>query len=71
MLVHVVADYGPAGDLVFAEVTRRANEGERFTAAQALNGTLVVGPNSGHSLAFLHDQAPLFLDVPAAGSQVR
>ena len=128
MLVHVVADYGPAGDLAFAEVAQRllaalpgasivatpvgpfdtlaagfvvaqlaltegpaervvfhnvaprrdetnarhANEGERFTAAQAPNGTLVVGPNSGHSLAFLHDQAPLFyLDVPAAGSQFR
>ena len=128
MLVHVVADYGPAGDLAFAEVTqrlaaelpgativatpvgpfdtmaagfvvaqlaltdgpaervvfhnvaprrdeanpRRANEGERFTVAEVPNGTLVVGPNSGHSLAFLHDQAPLFyLDVPAAGSQFR
>jgi S-adenosyl-l-methionine hydroxide adenosyltransferase len=128
VLVHVVADYGPAGDLAFAEVAqrlvaalpgativaipvgpfdtlaagfviaqlaltdgpaervvfhnvaprrdeasaRRANEGERFTAAEAPNGTLVVGPNSGHSLAFLHDQAPLFyLDVPAAGSQFR
>lgn len=128
MLVHVVADYGPAGDLAFAEVTqrlvaalpratiiatpvgpfdtlaagfvvaqlalttgpaervvfhnvaprrdeanpRRANEGERFTAAHAPNGTLVVGPNSGHSLSFLHDQAALFyLDVPAAGSQFR
>ena len=128
MLVHVVADYGPARDLAFAEVAQRlvaalpgativatpvgpfdtlaagfviaqlaltdgpgervvfhnvaprrdesdarhANEGERFTAAEAPNGTLVVGPNSGHSLAFLHDQAPLFyLDVPAAGSQFR
>jgi hypothetical protein len=128
VLVHVVADYGPAGDLAFAEVTqrlvaalpgatvvaipvgpfdtlaagfvvaqlaltdgpaervvfhnvaprrdeakaRRANEGERFTAAEALNGTLVVGPNSGHSLAFVHDQAPLFyLHVPVAGSQFR
>ena len=128
MLVHVVADYGPAGDLAFAEVAqrlisalpgamivatpvgpfdtlaagfvvaqlaltdgpaervvfhnvaprrdepnaRRANEGERFTAAEAPNGTLVVGPNSGHSLAFLHDQAPLFyLEVPSAGSQFR
>ncbi|HEX8158265.1 MAG TPA: hypothetical protein VF526_12850 [Solirubrobacteraceae bacterium] len=128
VLVHVVADYGPAGDLAFAEVTqrlaaalpgatvlatpvgpfdtlaagfvvaqlaltegpaervvfhnvaprrdeanpRRANEGERFTAAETPNGTLVVGPNSGHSLAFLHDQATLFyLDVPSAGSQFR
>ena len=128
VLVHVVADYGPAGDLAFAEVTqrlvaaiarativatpvapfdtlaagfvvaqlalndgpservvfhnvaprrdeanpRRANEGERFTAAEAPNGTLVVGPNSGHSLSFLHAQADLFyLDVPAAGSQFR
>ena len=128
MLVHVVADYGPAGDLAFAEVAqrlaaalpdaaivatpvapfdtlaagfvvaqlaltdgpservvfhnvaprrdetnpRRANEGERFTAAEAPNGALVVGPNSGYSLAFLEDQAPLFyLDVPAAGSQFR
>jgi hypothetical protein len=128
VLVHVVADYGPAGDLAFAEVAqrlvaalpaatilatpvgpfdalaagfvvaqlaltdgpaervvfhnvaprrdeanaRRANEGERFTAAEAPNGTLVVGPNSGHSLAFVHDQASLFyLDVPAAGSQFR
>ena len=128
MLVHLVADYGPAGDLAFAEVIqrlaaalppativctpvaafdtlaagfvvaqlaltdgpadrvvfhnvaprrdetnpRRANEGERFTAAEAPNGTLVVGPNAGHSLAFLHGQAPLFyLDVPAAGSQFR
>ena len=128
VLVHVVADYGPAGDLAFAEVTqrlvaelpgarivatpvgpfdtlaagfvvaqlaltngpaervvfhnvaprrdetnpRRANEGERFTAAHAPNGTLVVGPNAGHSLSFLHDQAPVFyLDVPAAGSQFR
>jgi hypothetical protein len=128
VLVHVVADYGPAGDLAFAEVTqrlvaaiasativatpvapfdtlaagfvvaqlalndgppervvfhnvaprrdeanpRRANEGERFTTMQTPNGTLVVGPNSGHSLSFLHDQADLFyLDVPAAGSQFR
>ncbi len=71
---------GPAERVVFHNVAprrdeasaRRANEGERFTAAQAPNGTLVVGPNSGHSLAFLHDQAPLFyLDVPAAGSQFR
>ena len=128
MLVHVVADYGPAGDLAFAEVTqrlvaalpaatvvatpvgpfdtlaagfvvaqlalneapsetvvfhnvaprrdetdpRRANEGERFTLGEAPNGTLVVGPNSGHSLAFLQDEAPFsYLDVPAAGSQFR
>jgi len=128
MLVHVVADYGPAGDLAFAEVTqrlaaalpgaqvvatpvgpfdtlaagfvvaqlalnegpqervvfhnvaprrdeaepRRANEGERFTLAEAPNGTLVVGPNSGHSLAFLRDESALsYLDVPAAGSQFR
>ena len=129
MLVHVVADYGPAGDLAFAEVAqsltavlpdaaivatpvgpfdtlaagfviaqlalnrgpaagsvvfhnvaprqdapdaRRANEGERFTFGEAPDGTLVVGPNSGHSLAFLSGQAPLFyLDVPAAGSQFR
>jgi hypothetical protein len=39
---------------------RRANEGERFTA-EAPNGRLVVGPRSGHSLAFVHDQVPLFL----------
>ena len=128
MLVHVVADYGPAGDLAFAEMTqrlvaalpaatvvatpvgpfdtlaagfvvaqlalndapsqtvvfhnvaprrdeadpRRANEGERFTLAEAPDGTLLVGPNSGYSLAFLHGEAPLFyLDVPAAGSQFR
>ncbi len=128
MLVHVVADYGPAGDLAFAEVAqrlaavlptatilatpvgpfdtlaagfviaqlalsdgpagsvvfhnvaprqdepdaRRANEGERFTLGEAPDGTLVVGPNAGHSLAFLHGEAPLFyLDVPAAGSQFR
>ena len=127
MLAHVVADYGPAGDLAFAEVTqrlvaalpgativatpvdpfdtlaagfvvaqlalnegpaerivfhnvaprrdeanpRRANEGERFTAAHAPNGTLVVGPNAGHSLSFISDQAPVYLDVPAAGSQFR
>ena len=128
MLVHVVADYGPAGDLAFAEVAqqlatalpaamvvatpvapfdtlaagfvvaqlalshgpaerivfhnvaprqdesdaRRANEGERFTLGEASNGTLVVGPNSGHSLAFLQGEAALsYLDVPAAGSQFR
>jgi len=128
MLVHVVADYGPAGDLAFAEVAqrlaaaapaaqivatpvppfntlaagfvvaqlalneapaqtvvfhnvaprrdetdaRRANEGERFTLAEGAGGTLVVGPNSGHSLAFLRDEMSLFyLDVPAAGSQFR
>ncbi len=128
MLVHVVADYGPAGDLAFAEVAqrlvavvpsatviatpvgpfdtlaagfvvaqlalgdgprgrvvfhnvaprrdetdaRRANEGERFTLAETPDGTLVVGPNSGHSLAFLRDVAQLaYLDVPAAGSQFR
>jgi hypothetical protein len=127
MLVHVVADYGPAGDLAFAEVTQRlvaalpeatvvatpvgpfdtlaagfvvaqlaltdgpsrrvvfhnvaprrdetdareANEGERFTLGEA-GGTLVVGPNSGHSLAFLRDvMAFHYLDVPAAGSQFR
>jgi S-adenosyl-l-methionine hydroxide adenosyltransferase len=123
-----VADYGPAGDLAFAEVAqrlvaaipaativatpvgpfdtlaagfvvaqlaladgprervvfhnvaprrdetdgRRANEGERFTMGEAPNGTLVVGPNSGHSLAFLRDVMSLrYLDVPAAGSQFR
>ena len=128
MLVHVVADYGAAGDLAFAEVTqrlaavlpaavvvatpvgpfdtlaagfvvaqlalnegprhrivfhnvaprrderdpRRANEGERFTLGEAPNGTIVVGPNSGHSLAFVREQMPLsYLDVPAAGSQFR
>ena len=128
MLVHVVADYGPAGDLAFAEVAQRLaaelpaamivatpvgpfetlaagfvvaqlalndgpaervvlhnvaprrdeadprgdNEGERFTLGEAPNGTLVVGPNSGYSLAFLRDEAPLFyLDAPAAGSQFR
>ena len=128
MLVHIVADYGPAGDLAFAEVaqrlvavlpsssfvvtpvgpfdtlaagfviaqlalnegpservvfhnvaprrdetdSRRANEGERFTLAEAPNGTLVVGPDSGHSLSFLRDEASLsYLDVPSAGSQFR
>jgi len=128
MLIHVVADYGPAGDLAFAEViqrlaaaapsativptpvgpfdtlaagfviaqlalneapaqtvvfhsvaprrdetdARRANEGERFTLAEGAGGTLVVGPNSGHSLAFLRDEMSLsYLDVPAAGSQFR
>ena len=128
MLVHVVADYGAAGDLAFAEVAqrlvaalpvtailatpvgpfdtlaagfvvaqlaltdgppqrivfhnvaprrdetdpRRANEGERFTLGEAPNGALVVGPNSGDSLAFVRDQMPLFyLDVPAGGSQFR
>ncbi len=128
MLVHIVADYGPAGDLAFAEVaqrlvsvlpsatfvftpvgpfdtlaagfvnaqlglndgpaerivfhnvaprrdetdSRRANEGERFTVAEAPKGTLVVGPDSGYSLSFLRDEASLaYLDVPAAGSQFR
>jgi hypothetical protein len=128
MLVHIVADYGPAGDLAFAEVTqrlaaalpgatfsvtpvgpfdtlaagfviaqlalndgppdrivfhnvaprrdetdpRRANEGERFTLGEVQNGTLVVGPNSGHSLSFLRDEARLsYLDVASAGSQFR
>ena len=128
MLVHVVADYGPAGDLAFAEVAQRlaavlpeativatpvgpfdtlaagfviaqlalnegpagsvvfhnvaprqderdvreANEGERFTVGEAPDGTLVVGPNAGHSLAFLRGEAPLsYLDVPASGSQFR
>ena len=128
MLVHVVADYGPAGDLAFAEVAqrlvaaipgavivatpvgpfdtlgagfvvaqlaltdgprqrvvfhnvaprrdetdaRRANEGERFTVGEAHDGTLVVGPNSGYSLAFLRDVIAFrYLDVPAAGSQFR
>ena len=128
MLVHVVADYGVAGDLAFAEVAqrlvaaiptativatpvgpfdtlaagfvvaqlalnegpaerivfhnvaprrdetdaRRANEGERFTLGEAPDGTLVIGPNSGHSLAFLRDEMPLsYLDVQTAGSQFR
>ena len=128
MLVHVVADYGAAGDLAFAEVAqrlvqalpattivttsvgpfdtlaagfviaqlalnsgppqrivfhnvaprrdetdpRRANEGERFTLGEAPNGAVVVGPNSGYSLAFVREGMPLFyLDVPAAGSQFR
>lgn len=128
MLVHVVADYGAAGDLAFAEVAqrlagelpgatvvatpvgpfdtlaagfviaqlalnagpgdrvvfhnvaprrdetdpRRANEGERFTVGEAADGTFVVGPNSGHSLAFLGGELALhYLDVPAAGSQFR
>src|SRR5919202_1463912 len=128
MLVHVVADYGPAGDLAFAEVAQRlrlgvpaamvvsvpvgpfdtiaagfviaqlalnegppdrivfhnvaprrdetdardANEGERFTLAETDTGTIVVGPNSGHSLAWLKGQAQLsYLAVPAAGSQFR
>src|SRR3712207_396534 len=123
MLVHVVADYGPAGDLAFAEVTQRlvaalppavvvatpvgpfdtlaagfviaqlalsdgprervvfhnvaprrdetdareANEGERFTVGETADGTLVVGPNAGHSLAFVRDAMSLhYLDVPAA-----
>ena len=111
MLVHVVADYGPAGDLAFAEVAqrlvaavptamvvcipvgpfdtlaagfviaqlalnegppgrvvfhnvaprrdeanpRRANEGERFTAAEAPNGTLVVGPAAGGGTTLMMD----------------
>jgi len=128
MLVHVVADYGAAGDLAFAEVAQRlaaelpraeivfipvgpfdtlaagfviaqlalnpgpsdrivfhnvaprrdetdareANEGEGFTAGRAADGTLVVGPNSGHSLAFVAGELELnVLDVPAAGSQFR
>lgn len=128
MLVHVVADYGPAGDLAFAEVTQRlalavpsamvvcvpvgpfdtlaagfviaqlalnegpgerlvfhnvaprrdetdardANEGERFTVATTVNGSIVVGPNAGHSLAWLKAEAEVsYLDVPAAGSQFR
>jgi hypothetical protein len=128
MLLHVVADYGPAGDLAFAEVAqrllaalpgatvvatpvapfdtlaagfvvaqlalndgpaervvfhnvaprrdetdpRRANEGERFTLAETPGGALVAGPNSGHSLSFLRDEARIsYLDVPAAGSQFR
>jgi hypothetical protein len=128
MLVHVVADYGPAGDLAFAEVAQRlaaevpgamvvatpvapfdtlaagfviaqlalnegpadrvvfhnvaprrddgdareANEGEGFTVGRTAAGTLVVGPNSGHSLAFVAGEMPLHvLDVPAAGSQFR
>ncbi len=128
MLVQVVADYGPAGDLAFAEVTQRlvaavpsamvvsipvgpfdtlaagfviaqlglndgpkehivfhnvaprrdetaardANEGERFTFAETPGGTIVVGPNSGHSLAWLKGQADLFhLEMPASGSQFR
>lgn len=126
--MHIVADYGPSGDLAFAEVAqrlvavlpratfvttpvgpfdtlaagfvnaqlaltegprdrivfhnvaprrdetdpRRANEGERFTLAEVANGSLLVGPNSGYSLAFLRDEAALsYLDVPAAGSQFR
>jgi hypothetical protein len=33
---------------------------------------LVIGPNAGHSLAFLRDEAPIFyLDVATAGSQFR
>ena len=129
MLVHLVADYGPAGDLAFAEVAqrlvlalpgaivvptpvapfdtlaagfviaqlaltegpaervvvhnvaprrdetdpRRANEGERFTVAELPDGVLVVGPNSGHSLAFIAPEAVAlgYLDIPAAGSQFR
>ena len=128
MLVHIVADYGPAGDLAFAEVaqklaavlpdpafvftpvgsfdtlaagfviaqlalndgpsdrivfhnvaprrdetdSRHANEGERFTLAEAPDGTIVVGPNAGHSLSFIRDEVtPAYLDVAAAGSQFR
>jgi len=128
MLVHVVADYGVAGDLAFAEVAQRlvaalpgaaivatpvgafdtlaagfvvaqlalnegpaqriifhnvaprrdetdprhANEGERFAFGEAPNGAMVVGPNSGHSLAFVREHMPLhYLDVPTAGSQFR
>jgi hypothetical protein len=128
MLVHLVADYGPAGDLAFAEVAQRlaavlpdpvfvatpvgsfdtlaagfliaqlalndgppervvfhnvaprrdetdprsANEGERFTLGESADGSLVVGPNSGYSLAFVRGELPLhYLDVPAAGSQFR
>jgi hypothetical protein len=128
MLVHVVADYGAAGDLAFAEVAQRLlaqlpgaavvptpvgpfdtlaagfviaqlalnegpaqrvvfhnvaprrdetdarseNEGERFTVGEAADGTLVVGPNSGHSLSFVAGELALhYLDVPAAGSQFR
>jgi hypothetical protein len=128
MLVHLVADYGPAGDLAFAEVAqrlllavpaatvvptpvgpfdtlaagfviaqlalnegprdrvvfhnvaprrdeadpRRANEGERFTVGETPGGALVVGPNAGHSLSFIREEAALhYLEVPAAGSQFR
>jgi hypothetical protein len=128
MLLHIVADYGPAGDLAFAEVAQRllaavpeasvvatpvapfdtlaagfviaqlalnegpaprvvfhnvaprrdepdareANEGERFTVGEGAGGVLVVGPNAGHSLAFVRDELALAaLDVPAAGSQFR
>src|SRR5687768_2455362 len=112
MLIHVVADYGAAGDLAFAEVAQRLvaavgpatvvatpvgpfdtlaagfvvaqlalnpgpaervvvhnvaprrdetdareeNEGEGFTVARGADGTLVVGPNAGHSLSFLRDE---------------
>jgi hypothetical protein len=51
---------GPRQRVVFHNVAprrdeadaRRANEGERFVMGEAANGTLVVGPNSGHTLAF-------------------
>src|ERR687894_343863 len=65
MLVHVVADYGASGDLAFAEVAQRL-------MAQVPDATVVVGPNAGHSLAFVAGEVELhYLDVPAAGSQFR
>ena len=80
VIAQLALNDGPPERIVFHNVAprrdetepRRANEGERFTFGEAPNGTVVVGPNAGHSLAFVRDQMPLFyLDVPAAGSQFR
>ena len=72
---------GPAERVVFHNVAPRqdlreardANEGERLAAARLEMGVWVVGPNAGHTLSFVRDEAVALheLDVPAAGSQFR
>lgn len=72
---------GPSDRLVIHNVAPRrdepgprpANEGERFCAGRTTGGVLVVGPNSGYSLAFCAAEllSLYYLAVPASGSQFR
>lgn len=72
---------GPPDRIVFHNVAPRAdesdprpaNEGERLVGAELQSGVLIVGPNAGHVLSFVREEAVAirYLDVPAAGSQFR
>jgi hypothetical protein len=72
---------GPTDRVVYHNVAprydeagpRAGNEGEALVLARASSGVVVLGPNAGHALSFLRDEALSLRAVPllAEGSQFR